>query len=343
MGKTTWMLQVARNIARQGRPVVYFCYEHDQTTMLIRLVALEAGLIGGVDAPRINRIRSSFEAADGLGRNLTAAAVRHRRRRRGARRRPGVLRPAAHPPLVGHHRPRWSRSQSTIAAVAGAARHLAVRLRGLPAEGPDARRAPRTSGPPRVTEQLKDMTLDHEVPVLAIVASDKEGIEAGKRMRVSHMRGSSALAYEADTVLMLNNKYDVVARHHLVYDTGNVERYKDWAVLSIEKNRSGLTGVDMEFPKRFEQSRFDTRGQPRPREARRRARLQPDALPRAGFPRDVGSLSLTMAHIPWGVLVSHGMFTGARSGRPLAGLRSTSSRYAAAAATPTAMSTKISR
>jgi replicative DNA helicase len=111
-----------------------------------------------------------------------------------------------------------------------------------------------------VTEQLKDMTLDHEVPVLAVVASDKEGIESGKRMRVSHMRGSSALAYEADTVLMLNNKYDVVARHHLVYDTGNVDRYKNWAVLSIEKNRSGLTGVDMEFPKRFEQSRFDTKG-----------------------------------------------------------------------------------
>ena len=80
-----------------------------------------------------------------------------------------------------------------------------------------------------VTEQLKDLTLDLEVPVLSIVASDKEGIETGKRMRVSHMRGSSALAYEADTVLMLNNKYDVVARHHLVYDTGNVERYKDWA------------------------------------------------------------------------------------------------------------------
>ena len=112
-----------------------------------------------------------------------------------------------------------------------------------------------------VTEQLKDMTLDHEVPVISIVASDKEGIETGKRMRVSHMRGSSALAYEADTVLMLNNKYDVVARHHLVYDTGNVERYRDWAVLSIEKNRSGVTGIDMEFPKRFDQSRFDTRGQ----------------------------------------------------------------------------------
>src|SRR3712207_116058 len=70
MGKTTFMLQVARNVARQGRPVVYFCYEHDQLTMLVRLVALEAGIIGGIDAPSVNRIRSSFEASDGLGRGL---------------------------------------------------------------------------------------------------------------------------------------------------------------------------------------------------------------------------------------------------------------------------------
>ena len=87
-------------------------------------------------------------------------------------------------------------------------------------------RRTRTSGSPRSTEGLKDLALDHDVPVLAVVASDKEGIAAGKRMRVNNMRGSSALAYEADTVLMLNNKYDVVARHHLVYSMGNVERFR---------------------------------------------------------------------------------------------------------------------
>ena len=74
------------------------------------------------------------------------------------------------------------------------------------------------------------------------------------------MRGSSALAYEADTVLMLNNKYDVVARHHLVYSTGNVDEFRHWAVLTVAKNRSGRTGVEMEFRKRFDQCRFETRG-----------------------------------------------------------------------------------
>ena len=81
-------------------------------------------------------------------------------------------------------------------------------------------------------------------------------------MRVNNLRGSTALAYEADTVLMLNNKFDVVARHHLMYDLGNAERFKFYVVLSIEKNRSGLDKIDLEFRKRFEQGRFETDGQP---------------------------------------------------------------------------------
>lgn len=258
MGKTTFMLQVARNVARQGRPVVYFCYEHDQTTMLIRLVALEAGLIGGPDAPSINRIRSTFESSDGLGRSLNHRLADTS----GGAEALDVVR--EYSDRLHIHRSSGTRTtmdeiRSTITEVEerhGTPPFVCVDyLQKIPMPGfsEDERVT-------MVTEQLKDMTLDHEVPVISIVASDKEGIETGKRMRVSHMRGSSALAYEADTVLMLNNKYDVVARHHLVYDTGNVERYKDWAVLSIEKNRSGVTGIDMEFPKRFDQSRFDTRG-----------------------------------------------------------------------------------
>jgi replicative DNA helicase len=260
MGKTTWVLQVARNVARQGRPVLYFCYEHDQTTMLVRLVALEAGLIGGLDAPGINRVRSTFEAADGLGRSLSHRLADTA----GGSEALEVVREYSDRLTI--HRSSGTQTtmdeiKKTIAAVTekhGRPPFVCIDyLQKIPMPGASSEDERITA----VTEQVKDMTLDYEVPVLCVVASDKEGISSGKRMRVNHMRGSSALAYEADTVLMLNNKYDVVARHHLVYDTGNVERFRNWAVLSIEKNRSGLTGVDMEFPKRFEQSRFETSGQ----------------------------------------------------------------------------------
>jgi len=57
-----------------------------------------------------------------------------------------------------------------------------------------------------VVERLKDLTLSLRVPILAIVAADKASLVSGKRMRVHDLRGSSALAYEADVVLILNDK-----------------------------------------------------------------------------------------------------------------------------------------
>jgi hypothetical protein len=43
---------------------------------------------------------------------------------------------------------------------------------------------------------------------------------------------------------------------------GNAERFRNWVVLSIEKNRTGLDKIDLEFRKRFEQRRFEIDGQP---------------------------------------------------------------------------------
>jgi replicative DNA helicase len=37
----------------------------------------------------------------------------------------------------------------------------------------------------------------------------------------------------------------VVARDHLVYDLSSAEKFRSWAVLTIEKNRSGVDKVDL--------------------------------------------------------------------------------------------------
>ena len=260
MGKTTWMLQVARNVARAGRPVLYFCYEHDQTSMAVRLVALEAGLLAGFEAPRVDHVRAAFEARDRLGQGL----VERLSDTVGGVDALGVVGEYADR-LTIH---RSSGSSTTLEAIQAAVQEVGRKQGRMPMVCVDYLQkvpVPGASGEEErvttVVESLKDMTLDYDIPVLCVVASDKEGIASGKRMRVQHLRGSSALAYEADTVLMLNDKYDVVARHHLVYDTGNIDRFRQWAVLSVEKNRSGVTGVDLEFPKVFEQSRFGTEGQ----------------------------------------------------------------------------------
>ncbi len=259
LGKTTWALQVARNIATFGRPVVFFSYEHDTQTLLVRLVTLEAGKIGGIAAPSVKRVRATFEAVDGrsgtsgdrLADTESGAEAVRTVQKYGDR-------------LVLHRSTGTSTDLATITAAIEQVRESAGQA---PLVIVDYLQKVHVSGAAdeyeRVTtvaEGLKDLALDHEVPVLAVVAADKDGLTPGKRLRVGNLRGSSALAYEADTVLMLNEKFDVVARHHLVYTLGNAEEYRKWAVLSIEKNRSGRAGIDLEFRKLFDQCRFDTAG-----------------------------------------------------------------------------------
>ena len=111
-----------------------------------------------------------------------------------------------------------------------------------------------------IVEGLKDLAIDINAPVLAIAAAEKSALRSGKRMRASDLRGSSALAYEADVVLVLNNKFDIVARHHLTYDLTNAARFKDFAVLTVEKNRFGRDGVVLQFRTRFDQGRFEHEG-----------------------------------------------------------------------------------
>jgi replicative DNA helicase len=112
----------------------------------------------------------------------------------------------------------------------------------------------------RITEQLKDVAIEFDCPVFAVAAMDHEGLEPGARMRTRHMRGSTALSYEPDVVLILATKSDVVARHHLMYGGANAEHFKEWSVLTVEKNRSGSGGAEIEFKKRFDQGRFDPAG-----------------------------------------------------------------------------------
>lgn len=260
LGKTTWALQTARNVARDGRSAVVFSFEHDPQSLLMRLVALEAGEVADLEAPDLNRIRRSFEAADGRAGTL---ADRLADTSGGREALENVAKYADR--LVLH---RSSGSSTTLEVITEAVDEVRRETGQLPLVVVDYLQKVKAPGSAldddqrvgQVVEGLKDLSLDLDIPILAVVAADKAGLVAGRRMRVGNLRGSSALAYEADTVLLLNSKYDIVARQHLVYDLGNAERFRQWAVLTIEKNRNGLTGVDLEFRKRFAQSRFEPEG-----------------------------------------------------------------------------------
>jgi len=258
LGKTTFAVQLTRNVVREGRPVVYFSYEHDPEDLIEKLVALEAGELDDTDQARLTTIRAAFDAVGSGTIEERLDAV------------PGgneaLARVRKYADLLYVHRSTGSatdlaeirRAVDTTHHVTGLSPMVVVDYlqKVLVPEGP-AEEAERTT---TVVEGLKDLAIDASVPVLAIVAADKAGLETGRRMRVNHLRGSSALAYEADVVLILNSKYDIVARHHLTYNLGNAERFREWAVLTVEKNRFGRDGVELEFRKRFDQGRFEAEG-----------------------------------------------------------------------------------
>ena len=111
----------------------------------------------------------------------------------------------------------------------------------------------------RIVNGLKDIALAEDVPMISIVAADKEGLKAS-RLRNFHLRGSSAINYEADIIVILNEKYHIVAKVNIEFNPYQAQRFRDWVVVSVEKNRGGQDNVDLEFEKHFEFSCFDPNG-----------------------------------------------------------------------------------
>ena len=259
LGKTTFALQVARHVLASGHPVLYVSYEHDAVNILERLLAAEAGERAGRDAIPLKSVRALVEG-DGTSASLsdklaeTPGGAEALAAITADLDRLHVLRGGVHTSIAD--------IADAAAQIAGRqGRHPLVVVDYVQKVAIDIAVYEEEARMARVAGELKDLALTVGAPVFAISASDSVGISDGKRLRTQHLRGASALAYEADAVLVLNDKFDVVARHHLVYGTANAERFRDWAVLSIEKNRGGMAGVDLEFRKRFDQARYERAGQ----------------------------------------------------------------------------------
>jgi len=262
LGKTTMVLQMLRNVVASGGAGLYFSFEHDSVTVLERIVGIEAAARHGIEAVPLRRVREAMENLDGHDGTLAERLIST----------PGgaeaVDAVASYSSRLFIHRASGGATDlalirnlvDEVIRTTGAAPLVVVDyLQKVPVLDRALSEEDRIT---TVAQGLKDLALELDVPVLAVVASDKEGIASGRRMRVHHLRGAAVLAYEADVVLVINDKYDVVARHHLVFDVGNAERFRDYVVVTIEKNRTGIDRIDLEFRKRFEQGRFETEGAP---------------------------------------------------------------------------------
>jgi replicative DNA helicase len=258
VGKTIAALQWAREVARNGRSAIFTCYEHEPTTLLVRLLGLEAGELG-VQADAFTRDLAALLAeGDASGRGLEVALEEHP----GGQDALAKLKEYADRLVLV----RGSGAHTTIEELAG----LVERHRD-PAQGAVLfvdylQKIPLQPEPPtesekvtRTVEALKDLALEHHVPVILLSAVDAEGMRAN-RLRMYHLRGSSAIAFESDVVLMMNSKEKAVSKIHLSYDTVRARGFRDWVVVSIEKNRGGPNLIDLEFRKDFRHFRLDPDG-----------------------------------------------------------------------------------
>ena len=110
-----------------------------------------------------------------------------------------------------------------------------------------------------IVEGLKDIAMSLNVPVLAIVAADREGLKS-KRLHLYHLRGSSALDYECDIAIIMNNKYHILSKDHIAFNPYKAEGYREWVIFTIEKNRAGRAMIDLEFQLKAPSFCFNPRG-----------------------------------------------------------------------------------
>ena len=263
-GKTTMALQMARNVASGGQAnVLYLCFEHDEPYLLNRLIAMESALAhlphktGAIKIQDVRKeILGSWTVDGSVGPNLA----------NNPRLQPSLDRLARYGQNL--FLLRGSQTASTIAnirtlvqqhRVLSGDRRLVVIVDYL-------QKVPHIPEPENETEKvtaivngLKDIALSEDVPMIAIVAADKEGLKAS-RLRNYHLRGSSAINYEADIILILNEKYQIVAKVNIEFNPYQAQRFRDWVIVSVEKNRGGQDNVDLEFEKHFEFSCFDPSG-----------------------------------------------------------------------------------
>jgi replicative DNA helicase len=259
-GKTTIGMQFVRNAVAAGRTGLVFSYEHEAHTLFERLISMEAAERIPGEVATVHDVRRALESETG-GLSLEDVLTPL----------PGALPAFFALEDFGDrlHIHESSGSATTLAEIRRIVEDVAQRTGEPPFVLVDyLQKVPVGNGPVRdgenvslAAEGLKELALQAGVPVVAVAAADKASLGAGRRMRIQDLRGSSALAYESDIVLILSEKVDIVARDHLIYDLGNAQRFSDWCVLTVEKNRHGRAGVELEFHKDFTHGRFHTDGQ----------------------------------------------------------------------------------
>ncbi|MEO7993158.1 MAG: DnaB-like helicase C-terminal domain-containing protein [bacterium] len=263
VGKTIMSLQMARNLAYTGEAtVLYICYEHAEEYLLKRLIPMESvnpfGLtpfdLGLIERDVLEGIKKASDGKVGFVELL-----------RTSQRGKLVLE------KIEQYQDRMvlfkgNTMKTTLQSIRWMAQNLKNEKGHIVVFVDYLQKVPVFPEPNTeeekvtiIVEGLKDIALSLEIPIVTVVAADREGLKA-KRMRLHHLRGGSAIDYEADIALILNDKAKIISKNNVAYNPSKLLEYERWVVATIEKNRTGRKYVDLEFEKHFKFFCFDPRG-----------------------------------------------------------------------------------
>jgi replicative DNA helicase len=274
IGKTIAMLQMARNIAmRPDQYAFYLSYEHTETHLMNRLLCLESinpptvDTRGGIKLKDLYDVIISQRAREFLGRDGNSSGSLQTILRDNPKTSMALARLSKYAdrmimvkasPAVTTLRAIREMTARLVEATNG---NITVFVDYLQKVAIHPERAnDENEKVTIVVEGLKDLGLALDVPVVAIVAADREGLKS-KRLHLFHLRGSSALDYECDIAIIMNNKYHILAKEHVSFNPYKAKQYRDWVVFTVEKNRAGRAMMDMEFQLHAPYFAFDPRGQ----------------------------------------------------------------------------------
>ncbi|MFQ5576300.1 MAG: DnaB-like helicase C-terminal domain-containing protein [Anaerolineae bacterium] len=271
IGKTICALQMARNLAlNEATYAFYVSFEHNEVHLLNRLICLES-----ID-PTKDSASMGIRLKD-LHNIVVSARAREWVRKEGYI---GLQQILAKNPKTGKAMQTISRyadrlilmkaspAVTTLTGIRDMARKMAEVTGGKLVLFIDylqkiaiypERASNEAEKVTIIVEGLKDIAMTINIPVLAIVAAEREGLKA-RRLHMFHLRGSSALDYECDIAIIMNNKFQILSKNHIAFNPYKSEAYRDWVVFTIEKNRAGRAMIDVEFQLRPQYFTFNPKG-----------------------------------------------------------------------------------